>query len=79
MAVPKRRTSKTRKRSRRTRKERITSRLAPLMLWYTDFAMRHGIGQQPKSTRRVWRHKSARHHAVARQLEAKNPLAEGPT
>jgi hypothetical protein len=62
-----------------TRKERITSKLVPLLLWYTDFAMRHNIGQQPQSSRRVWRGSPAKRTAPAAQLEAEHPLAPGPT
>jgi haloalkane dehalogenase len=36
-------------------KERILSKVAPAILWYTDFCLRHEIAQQPEFTRRVWR------------------------
>ncbi len=37
------------------RKERTLAKLAPLMLWYTGFKMRHGIGEQPTFSKRSWR------------------------
>ena len=61
-----------------TSKERVISKMAPLLLWYTGFTMRHKIGQQPKSTRRSWR-TPTRGNALGRLLEAKNPLAPGRT
>jgi haloalkane dehalogenase len=38
-----------------THRERMLQRVAPAALWYTDFCLRHGVGQQPDSTRRTWR------------------------
>ena len=38
-----------------TPRERILSWFAPVVLWYTDFCMRHDIGQQPEYSRREWR------------------------
>ena len=38
-----------------TRRERLVARLAPAMLRYTAFKLRHNIGQQPRFTRRTFR------------------------
>ncbi len=38
-----------------TLQEQLTAKLAPAMLWYTDFCLRHDINQQPEFTRRDWR------------------------
>jgi len=38
-----------------TPKERLVSRLAPAMLRYTAFKLRHNIGQQPRFSRRTFR------------------------
>jgi len=37
------------------KKEWAISKLAPAILWYTDFTMRHDIGQQPTFTRKTYR------------------------
>jgi radical SAM superfamily enzyme YgiQ (UPF0313 family) len=36
-------------------RERLAARLLPAALRYTDFRLRHGLGQQPEFTRRVFR------------------------
>jgi haloalkane dehalogenase len=38
-----------------TLRERIRSRIAPALLWYTDFKIRNDIGQQPTFTRRSFK------------------------
>ena len=36
-------------------KERALAALAPALLWYTGFKMRHGIGEQPTFSMKSWR------------------------
>lgn len=45
-----------------TFKENVVSKFAPLLLWYTDFKIRHGIGAQPESTRRTYRQDPLERH-----------------
>jgi hypothetical protein len=47
-----------------TLKERLTSRLAPAILWRETMKLRLGIDQQPEYTRRTYRMPSLWHGAL---------------
>jgi radical SAM superfamily enzyme YgiQ (UPF0313 family) len=49
-----------------SRRERLAAWLLPLALRFTDFKLRHGIGQQPEFTRRVYRAESRPQRSLGR-------------
>jgi radical SAM superfamily enzyme YgiQ (UPF0313 family) len=57
-----------------TLRERFMSKIAPAFLWYTDFKLRHNIGQQPKLTRRTFRTGGACPRPSGARVEASAPV-----